>query len=841
MPKVSFRNEPLSFRFRASVGFTMGTMTASSHHAVALSIRPARVSTLIPPWSLEGNWRSVTSRVIENYARKWGGAGDLYVPCPDLAKVPEPFWRILRTFDADYHARYLPTRRGQQMVNPEAFERSIEVTIDEWVKERPETDREQSRKLLKADHILNDPVSTWYPEPLDARIQRELAPMVSTGYGLLSSFHADGTGDRFVDISVLNLPSSKLVNLIPARNFDESLALALATRVGAISPSFRAELERLDIAVVDIPISKAQTAGVLDLVWHGWESQQGWPLHWEIAEAVTDAGFTEPINSAFELLALTPFGLSMHGLSVLHPTSWKYDRPFVFIAGDTHDDFCLWAARDRMYWDCGWLPTDPSGSIRDSEFLQKIREQLTLIVRNGPGADRRRVILASSSLDISALEALRGVVGLSIASEDLTPQIEVMALEQLEMARPRRLFDPGFVDKVRYEAFVDEVQAGKIVAPMPTKASTSETRGFTWFVDARADDWRTPARTILNELVTSGSDFERWGARSGSEGVSFLSQNMGFSFAGTPIEENLASIRLRLPTAREVISQLIGREQLRMAPSAAGQFLAGHLQMWNSLESAVSDLTSSPYAVLSAFRSTKLSGAEPGIYLKSVSRRFLSFEDVASVGGLSVEDTRHLIDAYIRQGVFRRGLILLCERCSFSSWYDLEDLSQNFRCGRCRQTNSLDLKAWKMPANEPRWYYQLDEVIHQSLSHNNQIPILALSALSEKAKSFHFLESQRIFANGNEIAEVDFFAIVDGLLFLGEAKIGSKLASGATAEKTCLRKLARVSDALTADFLVLATGALKWSERTVAASKEIFESKTTELRLIDNLTLPEPD
>ncbi len=162
-----------------------------------------------------------------------------------------------------------------------------------------------------------------------------------------------------------------------------------------------------------------------------------------------------------------------------------------------------------------------------------------------------------------------------------------------------------------------------------------------------------------------------------------------------------------------------------------------------------------------------------GDYLQSLGRRFLSFGDAQAVTGLPAVELRSLIDVFLGRGILWRGLSLQCPECRYAGWYRLADLDQLFRCTR--------------------------------------------------------------YGDGQLVAEVDVWAIVDGRLIVGEAKTTDRLASGNLGEERTTGRLVYVAEAITADELVLATTAPAWHPSTRAAVGAKLAESLIEPRFIEHL------
>jgi hypothetical protein len=82
--------------------------------------------------------------------------------------------------------------------------------------------------------------------------------------------------------------------------------------------------------------------------------------------------------------------------------------------------------------------------------------------------------------------------------------------------------------------------------------------------------------------------------------------------------------------------------------------------------------------------------------------------------------------------------------------------------------------------------------------------------------------------------EVDLWAILNGEIVLGEAKIADELDSSTRARRKKSARLRRVADALTADRFVLATARPAWTPSTVDVMAEAFAGSRCRLEwLVD--------
>ena len=158
------------------------------------------------------------------------------------------------------------------------------------------------------------------------------------------------------------------------------------------------------------------------------------------------------------------------------------------------------------------------------------------------------------------------------------------------------------------------------------------------------------------------------------------------------------------------------------------------------------------------------------IYLDYTSRAYLDMKAVSKALGRG-GNASNLVNYLLSIQVLRRGLILRCNKCSCSAWYDNDTIGQDFECARCRTKQMILKENWKHP-DEPSWYYSLAETVYQFYDNNGHITLLALRHIKGDSKNFQYLpemELHELTDNGKKF-EIDIACIKDGYIYLGEAK-----------------------------------------------------------------------
>jgi hypothetical protein len=115
------------------------------------------------------------------------------------------------------------------------------------------------------------------------------------------------------------------------------------------------------------------------------------------------------------------------------------------------------------------------------------------------------------------------------------------------------------------------------------------------------------------------------------------------------------------------------------------------------------------------------------------------------------------------------------------------------------------------------------------------VPILALSQLAEGARSFLARPEADVWKDGQWIAEVDLWAIIDGREIVGEAKTDDRLDPQRTKERKAASRLAEVAAAVAADEVILATTASAWNPTTITTMNAALTPHSLPLRVLTGL------
>jgi hypothetical protein len=309
---------------------------------------------------------------------------------------------------------------------------------------------------------------------------------------------------------------------------------------------------------------------------------------------------------------------------------------------------------------------------------------------------------------------------------------------------------------------------------------------------------------------------------------------MGFTPAGATLGQQLERPRPRIPDAAEIFERLLARRQLIPNLSDKGKFAAAMIGRWGGLEAVLGSLGDDPiYAILHAYAEPDMDSL-PGISLSG--RRFMTIYDMSQLTGLEQDGLVSRVDDLVERQVVRRGYALKCGRCDFAAWYGLGELDQTFVCGRCAQQQVVTGPIWRDPAEQPNVYFDLDEVVYQTLTHDGAVTLLALGAIKQETQDFLYTPEMEIWEQGEDrpLCEVDIWSVANGDLTVGEAKRGNHL------KDSQAQKLARIAEATSADVVVLATAASQWKESAVDAMSNHLSGLPTRLEILTDVAPPRP-
>lgn len=226
-------------------------------------------------------------------------------------------------------------------------------------------------------------------------------------------------------------------------------------------------------------------------------------------------------------------------------------------------------------------------------------------------------------------------------------------------------------------------------------------------------------------------------------------------------------------------------------------------------------------AVLSKFIDT--SPAKKSVFdngwISKDKRRYLDFKSISTVVGGDEVAARNSIKWLLTSGLARRGLVEKCPYCLAMEWYSNESIGQKYRCIRCGETTLISANS--------EWFFGLHEGVREALAHNQDVTVRTLSVIAgPNVGSFMWLPASNVHAIDNDgdpdkpLAEVDFVALKDGELVIGECKSNGKFLKKDEAQ---MERIANLAERVRADRLIFATTADEWKPAAEARIAKLAE------------------
>jgi hypothetical protein len=779
--------------------------------------------------------------MLENYSRKWGGVGDILFPVDEGFEVSTVWLSILSAFDPDRFATYQATHRGRHMANPVAFEEWLVREATQLANGDADAIADMKQQLM-ADHIYRHPISNWRPaQALTSHIQHWMSPFAFNDAVFRDIYRADSSTQNengSTDLADLELEPGE-VCVVVCDDVPTEVQLLVDARRGNLAPEFRNHLMESGWTITTIETGAKDLVALLEIAWLG-QTQSSWKFEAAVTEALGEK-YVVPEVSREDLSERAPFRIGLVGCGVYSQfsTAW-HDRPLNVVVGDSADDFCLAMALDRG-WDAGiWVPrsliNDPDvGGVALRTLADVLHRQ-----SRGPGGDRL-LKLTSLTMTQSELADIRSTLLESLWAEDLKELIEPIEPTSVHLPPAQQIIDAAYLNENRYEPFVGEDMATRLAPLVPSVARSRSPFDVRWQVEVAVVGHSVPPRSHLADRI--GQGYHPWEmARPGRSGLVFHSHAQGLLPAGATLEQALDRPRPRIPDASEIFQVLLARRQLLPSLSDKGKYATASIERWGGLQATLDSLSDQPtYAILHSYADPKRTSL-PGVRMSG--RRFMTIYDMATASGSPTEALIDRVDDLVERQVLRRGFALKCGRCDFAAWYGFGELDQTFSCERCGQRQAVSAHRWRDPAEQPNIYYDLDEVVFQTLTHDGAVTLLALGAIRQDTKDFLYTPEMEIREQGANdlLCEVDLWTVVKGEIAIGEAKRGGDLSSGGTAaeEDSQAQRLARIAEAVSADVVVLATAAEGWKDSAVERVTNQLSGLPTRLQLVTNVAAPRP-
>lgn len=782
-------------------------MTASpveglTYANVRMGLRAPRVAIIFragPDWDY---W----ARCALHYATKcWGGQGFILVPHID-GEVAEPLLRAVRAYDPDYVLAARITIEQWEMANPGELGFTGEQLSQFGSQAMSDPSGDRARLT-----VANACSSYRFTLPSDSDAAADEEEWIglerSAGRHITLAEQLPGYQDK----AVLTTPA----------DLRGAAGLSLAAQVGCSVPPAVAQADSSPPPVREPWLLSPDVNGYLRRRYRD----------------TTEAANTLP--TAFELSNL---GLGWVTAGHLYP------RTLTVVAGETADDFSLALAIDRLYGRALWL--HPDWYPRAVKGIDKLDLQHEL----ASPSEAQQILVTSVSLPADRLQAVideiltlpPSIIITDVDGNPVQPGRQGPPIEVGEPAWPRSgKRHLGVTEQFDMAAALPAYRTAdgglRLAAPPPIPRVRSEaivppqamlpSEGPHWQVDLEILPAVMPRarRVPRTSLVTGEAELSFAWMRSGRNGVSYEPWSFGFVPAGATIDQQLIRPLVRelgLPEWAAAVAEL---SKCTVRPSAAGMLAKLLATKWGSREAMVDDLATPVRKALRDMHpsGTTTSGCYPqhdGVRLRS-GYGVLSFRGFARhwPSGTAASNVRELLDRLTHYGVVRRGLVLGCQECHEVDFVSVDDLAQANRCMRCGAASQLTRSSWKVPEDEPTWFYDAHPSLRSFVSQFGDAPLLLSHALRTSAKQYSDCAEFELLDGDGPKAEVDLFAHVDDAVIVAEVKSANaaqgaaRLGKGSESRAKAAAKRVTSARILRADQIVLATTQTAWEPASLNA------------------------
>lgn len=774
-----------------------------SFASVSVTLRSPRVVVVIDGGA---HWSYWVRRALYRAGRIWGGAGFAVVPHRN-GKVDPVLLRACQAYDPDYVVTYHPTVGDLEHFNPGWFQIHSEdgalITGEERL------------RMLELARTRTVPLDT------DLAARDQIAAVCSTyqtsehvGWHEAVQFLDEDDGQRHFP-SVLDMPSTWKGSVLacPA-DWGGILGAAVASHAGVAAPPSPSagepeltEQVRNEVASWLLGLPKATPPN--ELVWHPTTAVG---IDTRNATTANDRTMTHlvPITTGH------PFG-----------------QTGLLVVGDTAEDFALTRLWRLTFGEAYWLPSvlDIGQDFTPWQIHMAIGGIIREMVRHG-----RTPAITSVSLPESEVEQVHdrlrsaGLMAYPVAKPGAI--IRIIADRDLPWSQPATVglaVQDQWDSVVTVPVTVEETSTSIMSAPLPpptlTHAELAIRGDMNWHVDVQ---WR-PGRTVRRRGLDSRELFAdrpmmmpTW-ARSSRDGTTYQAQRYNLVLAGTRPENRLARVALRDLSLQAWLTAKGAEHGFRVRPSEAGRRamlladMLGGRQPYTELFGGA--LLPALRAMLPTSATTSTAYPDHQGVALSAAEGVLSFAGVcARCPSLTQREVRQRLDAAAVAGVIRRGLVLRCAICEQKQFQTIGKLGQRWACQRCDALNDLDHPAWKAPADEPTWFYDLHPVARQVLRDNGDVPALLSSYLRNQrttppSNQFDDVAEVEFGKEGQPHVELDLVSYVDDVITVAECKASASNFAGRAAREEVAKKC-RAATWLRADQLIFATKANSWASRS---------------------------
>lgn len=409
------------------------------------------------------------------------------------------------------------------------------------------------------------------------------------------------------------------------------------------------------------------------------------------------------------------------------------------------------------------------------------------------GYTQKQIEISSASLSVTQLNRRREMMTniCWLEPQKVESHTVVQPLSEVSVKCVMRAIETNNYANQQDMIFQDGKSVGRVNTPKPKNFSYIDPGKHLWITSLEASDYCPPVLPFMGGEIMQIHRLGNYEVRVSKDGLDYLSPNIGHF--GGDIDVNIVRPELTLLDETSIFKKFFEYSGFSMSLSDKGSYLEDTINRFGSLEFTAAFFKDETHRkIFDQFLLKKNNKDDQEIiFLEADRRAYLSFKAIKRNCD-SKESPVELIDQLIAKDILKRGLIFQCSRCRRSAWYDLADVSKEFKCKRCDYVQEFYHNNWKNP-DEPRWYYHLVETVYLFYDSNSHITALALDKLRQESKvAFHYICESDIInvLDDNKKKELDILAISDGEIIIGECKNTKPVAGDITKYITLFNKLA---------------------------------------------------
>jgi hypothetical protein len=783
--------------------------------------RPARVAVLID--SSDIDWHHTALRIIEFLSSIWGGKHSIIVPT-DGSAIDPVFWAILQSFSPDYVYFYRKTGADIKLSHPEEYAARLQRQIDRYNSGFPTFEIEKERIDRELQQVWVDSFN------LSAELCSQIA-------GRLVPFHFRKNFDPATSNGYIPHQLTSILNVLPCVDHPQSFvsfevpseieAVWWAAHTGVYPKALSEQLRSLAVNEETIRVSAEDLRGFAGWIAGGALN----PGSEKINEILGGKpGFVPPDQTR-----PTPFDISMSCVGLYgSPLSFQdFADRFVLVLGDSIGDFCLSYCLPRIGHRAAWLPSrwiDALQSKRDTP----LRYCVFSVVYAAPHHVRFDTGVKVCSLSkgtehiLEAFEVLKTDTAYGLNDERVGPVEPIHVVTE-----PISALTPYCIDSPNHSEiypFLGDRSVGTIRSPRPTGFSKLSATKHRWVAEVIARGRAVPTVPhIAENLIAPPQPSGTHAVRVSQQALAYVCPG-SFLIIGDDINANLQNPEIRLFDTFTAVSYIAAANGCACQLSDKGIYQRDSFEKFGGVSKAANLLKDkNSRAVFEKFldHTRREQGTyDEGCVLDADKRTYLDLAATEKLTGGDQNAAAVLLDNLVAGKILYRGFVLRCALCKHVGWYSLADLTDEFRCTRCGRTQTISRQHWRQPA-APQIFYKLDEIVYQFLKSDGDVVALSLDYMARNSKlPFHYSPEIEFRKSDSTLeGEIDFCAVYDGVLTIGEAKKKGELASSNGEARKIIDKYARLADVLYARRVLFCTTSQEWKSSTVEAVHRAFQGK----------------